>query len=429
MERDSIRWVVVLILGVLATFTMAACGADPTATPTATPVPSEPSTPTATPVPSEPSAPTATPVPGQPSTPAPTPTLAPGQTPLPPAPTPTAVPETGRDMEEYFRGKRISFWVGFSPGGGYDTFSRLISAHMPQYIPGNPSMVVRNKPGAGGLNGLVALTREEPDGYAIGYMHPRFVNQELISGDVRDFDLDMVKLIGAPSSLSRSAVSWVRADLATSLQEMIDSGRTYIFGGSSPGAVMWGPSTTIYERLGVPIRYVYGYGGSAESAAATDRGEVDMCWNPEVISYTLFPEWIEKRFCAPIFYLGIHPSEDASSDRVIRDMGWDYPPLLWDVIDVDPDLRSAAELGYKLFDSLSRTIVIPADTPDDITAALREAFRKTTEDDGFIAAANAAGLDVGYGDPIKLQESIDLARRLLEDPFLRDLAEATIAGD
>ena len=400
MQR-YVRRATVLAVAVAATLALAGCGTDPTATPT--------------------SAPTATPTP--------TATPRPGVTPTPPTPTPTATPIPARDLEAYFQDKRITFWVGFAPGGGYDTFARIIGKFMPQYIPGNPSIIVRNVAGAGGLNGLVALAKDDPDGFAIGYMHPRFVNQELISGDVEGFDLDMVTLVGAPSSLDRSAVQWVRADRATSLRQMIASGETYTFGGTAPGAIMWGPSTTMYAKLGVPIRYVYGYGGSAESAAATDRGEVDMCWNPEVNAYSVFPEWVEEKFCAPIFYQGIHPSEDPSTTRVITDMGWDWPPLLWDVIDVDPDLRSAAELGLQLFDALSRTVVLPAGTPDDITEAIREGFRLTTLDPNFVAAAETAGLSVGHGDPVKLQEAINTAQRLLENPELRALAEATLAGD
>ena len=162
-----------------------ACGGDeepaPAATSTPTPVPAA----TATPTPAEttePQEPTATPTP-----------LPPGVTPPPPTPTPTspppptATPIPGFDPEEHFKNKRISINVGFSPGGGYDTFGRVVAKFLPKHLPGNPRVLVRNLTGGGGERIFrPTLVDIEPEGYAAAVVHPRFFKRELVGIDVPD---------------------------------------------------------------------------------------------------------------------------------------------------------------------------------------------------------------------------------------------------
>jgi tripartite-type tricarboxylate transporter receptor subunit TctC len=393
----------VIFTAILIVSLAAACGSDPTATPI----------PTNTPIP------TPTPAAVAPGDPTPTP--------LPPTPTPAPAP--ARDLAEYFGGKTITFQVGFSPGGGYDTFSRIIGRIMSEYMPGNPRFVVRNLPGAGGLRGLRALTASDPDGYSIGYIHPRFVNPILIGETVDGFEIDDIILVGGPSSTERTNMQFVRKDKATTLQEMIDSGERYNFGSTEPGAVIGGLSNAVYEDMGLPLRVVYGYGGAAEAAAAVDRGELEICRSPEQYGFSLYPEWIEDSLCVPLFWYGRAPQEDPFIMDYLRLTGYEVPPHLFDIIpDWNPDRRRLLEIGEQLFNSLSRLVILPAGTPDDIVAAHREAFRKAVADPRFVESANALALEVGYGDPVAIQVAIDEARQLLSDPEILAFALKGLAG-
>jgi len=83
------------------------------------------------------------------------------------------------ELAQLFNSKPVTIIVGSSPGGGYDTFGRLVARHVGKYLPGNPSFIVRNVPGGGQLRGLRRAMKSEPDGLTLGILHPRFVQREL----------------------------------------------------------------------------------------------------------------------------------------------------------------------------------------------------------------------------------------------------------
>jgi hypothetical protein len=113
----------------------------------------------------------------------------------------------------------------------------------------------------------------------------------------------------------------------------------------------------------------------------------------------------------------------------LRLTGYEVPPHLFDIIpDWNPDRRRLLEIGEQLFNSLSRLVILPAGTPDDIVAAHREAFRKAVADPRFVESANALALEVGYGDPVAIQVAIDEARQLLSDPEILAFALKGLAG-
>ena len=154
-----------LVLGAAFLMVLTACGGED---PTPTPKPAAPAA----------AAPTATPVP-------PTPTPKPAEK---EAPAPTATPVPAFDAESYFKGKTVKIIVGFSPGGGYDTYARLIAATISEYIPGKPRVIVQNLPGGGGLRGLQTAMAAKPDGLTAVTMANRWPAREAAGEDVKGFD-------------------------------------------------------------------------------------------------------------------------------------------------------------------------------------------------------------------------------------------------
>ena len=176
-------------------------------------------------------------------------------------------------------------------------------------------------------------------------------------------------------------------------------------------------------------RMVYGYGGAAEAAAAVDRGELEICRSPEQYGFSLYPEWIEDSLCIPLFWHGRDPQEDPFIMEYLRLTGYEVPPHLFEVVpNWDPNRRRLLEIGEQLFNSLSRLVVLPAGTPDDIVAVHREAFREAVADSRFVEKANALALEVGYGDPVQIQTAIDEARELLSDPEILEFALKGLSG-
>lgn len=310
------------------------------------------------------------------------------------------------ELAQLFQSKPVTIIVGSAPGGGYDTFARLVAQHIGKYLPGKPSFIVNNVPGAGQLRGLRRAMRSEPDGLTIGLLHPRFVQRELAGIDVPDFDLKTVRVIGSPSAVSVQRLWCVRRSIATSWDEVKKLGRKLTNGSVGRGA-SFGIGPELVEALGGPITMVYGYGGTSEIMAAFDRGEldsVDRCTAENVPR--LFPGWIEDRTVAPIFWWENKPTQDW-----LEQLGDTEVPYLLDIIDATPEQKSAFEVAVQ-FNIFNRIFVAPPGTPDDVYAAWTRAFEQMIEDPAFRKGAEVAGLDVGLGTAAQFNKTLKAFQEL-----------------
>jgi hypothetical protein len=419
MNRAS-RVAAISILSIIMVLVLASCGSDPT--PTAAPK----AIPTATPVP----APTATTAPAAPAAPAPT------ATPVPP-PAPTATPSS-RDFEAYFTKKTITLNVGFSPGGGYDTFSRLVAKFIPKHIPGSPRTVVRNLPGGGGERMLVDFgSNAQPTGYELAIIHPRFFKRELVGDDVPEFDIATINILGTPSSSETGAASYmfksrldewgVTHDWAGVLDMIEKRGTPLTDGGTAPGD-SGAFASSFMQALGQPIKMVFGYGGSAEIASAFDRGELDTGGGSKIEALNLFPEWLDSQVLVPIFRYGAEPEDDPEfADYITNILGAEMPPHIFDLIETTQGQRDIFNLTETVNDVLSRVFALPPDTPQDVVEFWKVKFEAIVADEEFVAAAEMLGRPVQYGSPESMIEALDAGRKALEDPDLLALF-STIAG-
>lgn len=318
----------------------------------------------------------------------------------------TAFSQDSEALASYFGDKRITINVGFSPGGGYDVFSRLVARYAGKHLPGNPSFIVRNLPGGGGLRGLRATMRARPDGLSIGLLHPRFVQRELAGKDVPDFDLKTVMVLGSPSGLRVPRMWCARKDVATSWEEIMALGRPVTSGATAPGA-SFGLGPQFVEAVGGPIKMVYGYGGTSEIMAATDRGELDStdrCTEEHVPR--LFPEWIKKKILAPIFWWERKPSEEW-----IEQLGASMPPHILDIVDATEEQKTTLEVAIG-FAVMNRIFVMPPGVKESIYQAWKSAFEATTQDPEFRKAAAVAGLEVGLATADDFRKTIDSYEKL-----------------
>ncbi len=303
----------------------------------------------------------------------------------------SVLPIDARDLAKVFNSKPVKIIVGSAPGGGYDTFARMVARFSGKYLPGNPRFVVKNIPGGGQLRGLRAAMRSRPDGLTIGLLHPRFVQRELTGIDVPDFDLKTVRILGSPSANKVSRIWCARRSIATTWDEVKKVGRRLTNGDNAPGAAN-GLGPQFVSELGGPIKMVYGYDGTSEIMAAFDRGEldsIDRCTEEQVPR--LFPGWIKNKSIAPIFWWEREPSRDWMGQ-----IGGGKVPHLLDILKLNDDQRNAFEVANQ-FLFFSRIFITPPGVPDDMYNAWKKAFEATTRDPGFLKAAEAAGLEVGLG--------------------------------
>jgi len=318
----------------------------------------------------------------------------------------SVLPIDARDLAKVFNSKPIKIIVGSAPGGGYDTFARMVARFSGKYLPGNPRFVVKNIPGGGQLRGLRAAMRAKPDGLTLGLLHPRFVQRELTGIDVPDFDLRTVRVLGSPSANRVSRIWCTRRSIATTWDEVTKVGRRLTNGDSAPGA-SFGMGPQFVSEMGGPIKMVYGYGGTSEIMAAFDRGEtdsVDRCTAEHVPR--LFPRWVTEKIVAPIFWWEKEPSRDW-----LASIGAKKIPHILKVVDTNNDQRQALKLAVR-FNTFSRTFITQPGVPDDMYNAWKKAFEATTRDPGFIKAAAAAGFDVGLGTAEDFNQLVKSFERL-----------------
>jgi tripartite-type tricarboxylate transporter receptor subunit TctC len=374
-----------------------ACGSEAA---TATPTVPAAAAPTAT---SVPVAPTATPVPA-----------APTATPVPAAP--TQIPAPSFDAEAYFKDKTVQIVVPYSPGGGYDTFSRMLAVYVPRHMPGNPRFVVKNLVGGGGERGIQYTMRAAPDGFTMATLHPNFIARELAGVDIPEFSLESMVYLGALSGTGSMGSVWIRRDLAGSWDEVLTLGRPITIGSVSPGQSSE-QGAEFVEMLGGPVKIVYGYGGSSDVMAAMDRGETDATGrvSPRNVS-KLFPEWIEEKGLEPLFRWG----DPATQDQIdfLKSMGiqaeWSEIPHIYEITDASSGMQNAFQAAYDVI-SASRGYVLPPGTPEEIVSVWRQSIKKAAQDPDFIEHAGIAGYaesDWGYVAPEEVNALLGVAEKL-----------------
>lgn len=396
------RWIPIITVGSVLAMVLAACGGDDP-TPTPKPATESAAKPAATATPTAPAASAG---------PAPT------ATPLPP----TATPVPGFDPAAYFSGKTIRIIVGFSPGGGYDAYSRLVGQAVERLMPGNPRVIVSNLPGSGGLRGLQATMRSDPDGLTTHPMANRHPAAEAAGADLDDFDINTVNMVGTPSFSNNHQALCVRRDVATSWEEVLALGRPITTGTSSPGGDMIGGQFA--EALGAPVKVIFGYEGTSEVQAAIDRGELDATTRCDVqFIDPLFPEWFEQKKLVPLFYWR-DPITQTFLDRMGTGMKSEDVPHVFDVVDSTPEQQTALLLAQNL-EAMTRMFVLSPGTPPEIVATWRDVLKQITADAEFLEKAAIAERPVRYGDPQILLDNVDKAKEFT--PEARDLF-ATLYG-
>ena len=367
---------------------------------------------------------------GQAASPTPEPTAtatpstgaAPEQAP-PAEATPTPTPEPSFDAEAYFRGQTITLLVGFTPGGGYDTFARLVAQVAANHFPGQPRLVVRNIPGSGGELIFRSIEEAPADGLTTGTVHPRFIKRELLGIDVPAFDLEQNRIVGGPSASTETAAYYTKRDFATSWDDVLAKGRPITDGATAPGDT-GGLGSTFIELLGGPVRMVYGYGGTAEIAAAFDRGELDGTSRGNYTTAPrLYPEWVEQQLIYPIYRWGADPEDDQTFvDYVTNDLNAEVPPHIFDLVDPMEGERAVFDVTQNVNNFMERMYILHPDTPDEVYQTWVEVFRATVEDPAFVEGAAVQGLVAGYAAPDDLVVQFTQGRdAIADDPSLQDL--------
>lgn len=303
--------------------------------------------------------------------------------------------------EEFYKGKTIRIMVGFSPGGGFDTYSRAIARHIPKHIPGKPTIIVINRPGAGSLiTANYLYNKSKPDGLTIGNFIGHLVLSQVLNRPGIKFDARKFRWIGLPIA-EHGACALTKASGITSLEKWQNAKTPVKLGASGIGNVDYNSAKILKDILGLPIQIISGFRGSAITRLAAEGGEIaGSCWQWEAIK----PTWkaaLDKGKVGIVLQFGSKPHPDLPNVPLAASLAkTDEARLLMKTAIDDPNLIT---ISYAL----------PPGTPEDRVRILRSAFMATMNDPEFVADAKRTRLDL---DPITGEEM----EKIVESNFKLD---------
>ncbi len=297
------------------------------------------------------------------------------------------------EIAEFYRGKSITMIVASGTGGGYDAYARVLARHLRKHVPGEPSIVVQNMPGAAGIVAMNHMyNRADRDGSVMAASASITPFSGLLRVDVSKYDSRQFGWIGSMGRQISICVAWHTSSLQT-VKDVLDKPMR-VSGTGAAGYRIILPkiiNATAKAKL-VPIA---GY-SSAESLLAVERGEVDgACPTYDTLAVTK-PHWVEQKLVRTLFHFALEKVPELEG-----------VPSILDYV-VDPTDRAALELILAQ-QTTGRPILVPPGVPAARLRALRSAFAATMKDVELIAEAKRSGLLIDLVEADAMEALIDNA--------------------
>ena len=302
-------------------------------------------------------------------------------------------------VADFYRGRNVSMVIGYSVGGGYDTYARVLARHLGRHIPGNPTLIPQNMEGAGSLRAANYLFNAAPkDGSVIGMFSRGMAMEPLIGTSHTQFESRKFSWLGSGTNEVSTCVTWHDSPVKT----WADALKTpFTVGGEGSGSDPDIFATVVHNVFGVKLRLVSGYPGSAEVALAIERREVDgRCgWSYSSLMQQR-PEWVPKKLVNILVQLALAKSPE------LPDV-----PLITDFATTDRE-RQILRLVFSR-QAMARPFTAPPGIPAERKQALRAAFDATMQDPEFLAEAKQRRLEV---NPVSGAEIDKLIEELYATP-------------
>jgi tripartite-type tricarboxylate transporter receptor subunit TctC len=307
-----------------------------------------------------------------------------------------AVPARADAVADFYAGKELTILVGYGVGGGYDTTTRLFAQHLSKHIPGKPTIVVQNMPGAGSMKVAIHTYNVAPkDGSVLGVFASSTALEPLFGNKAATYDPRKYEWIGSLHRDIASCGVWKGAGQGIkSLPDLIDAKRTVTFGSTSPTAITGQHPQFLKNMFNANVRVVYGYKGTKDVSLAMMRGEVDG-------SCGMFESSVRSAFDQHI---------KAGELKIVVQFGRDRTvPYFTDATQMYKLLKTEEQkqVSDVIFrqTELARPLAAPPGTPKDRVAALRKAMLDTLNDPAMIADAKRLTIDY---DPVTGEETTQM---------------------
>jgi tripartite-type tricarboxylate transporter receptor subunit TctC len=278
-----------------------------------------------------------------------------------------------------FAAKSVAMIIGFGPGGGYDLWGRTVGRHIGRHLPGAPTVIPQNMPGAGSYAAASYIFNIAPkDGSVLGIIARDAALGPLSGATGARFDPTRLSWIGTPTKETNVCVAYHTSQVKSVL-DLYD--KQLIVGDTGPGTGTRSYPKALNELLGMKFKLVGGFPASSDVFLAMERGEVEgICESLDSIKIRR-PDWIPTRRISILFQGGAEPNPELDGVPFVLDLA------------LTGEQRQALEFLYA-GQGIGRPFVAPPDLPPDRLKMLRDAFKATMTDPAFVAEAQKSKLDL-----------------------------------
>jgi tripartite-type tricarboxylate transporter receptor subunit TctC len=296
-------------------------------------------------------------------------------------------------VEEFYKNRQLTMIVGYTPSGSYDTYARVISRHLGKHVPGNPTVIVQNMPGASSMTASNHIYNVAPqDGTVMGIMSTVNPFAPLLGIDTAKFDPLKINWLGSPTS--ETAVVAVRGD--TPVNSFEDAKKTEVLLGSTgPNGTSSYYARVFNEIFKTKFKLVYGYPGMTETFIAMERGEVQghasPFWNSLKSGKS---DWLKDGKLKILLQYGARRNAELPNVPFAADL-----PMSADDRQLFNAVMAPLSMGFPF--------LMGPGVPPDRLAALQTGYAATFKDPEFLADAKKLNVDV---DPISPEDLVKTLR-------------------
>jgi tripartite-type tricarboxylate transporter receptor subunit TctC len=302
--------------------------------------------------------------------------------------------QTASSQEQFYSGKNIRIIVGFSAGGGYDTYARVLSRHLGKHIPGNPTVAVENMPGAGSLISANHVYKvAAPDGLTIGHFIGGLFLQQLLGRSGIEFDARRFEYIGVPAQ-DEFMIGLSKASGVTSAEQWLRSKTPVKLGGVASGSGTDDLPNVLKATIGLPIQLVSGYKGTADIRLAFNSGEVHGLSNSWQSFRATWRKELQSGELVIVLQETLTPHPEL--DRV---------PVALNFAKTE-DAKRLIRAVIQVHGATVRPFAVPPGTPKERVQLLRRGFADALTDPELLTEAKKANLEINPLTGAELEQRV-----------------------
>lgn len=297
------------------------------------------------------------------------------------------------DPTKTLAGKSIRIIVGYSPGGGFDTLTRVIARHLPKHLPGAPNIIVSNMTGAGGAVAFnYVYSRGTPDGLTWVSSDGALVLSKILGLPGPDFDVEKFPWVGVGQTDHQACMVMTRTGITTT-EQFLRSPTPMRLASTVPGDSPHIRPVIAAEAVGANFKIIQGYPGTADMRLAMQSGDADAaCWGWESMKVTA-ADMMQRKEAIPILQIGLERHPDLPNVPNILDLPMSN--------DAKTMLRLVAAPG-----AIAKLFALSPGTPQSVLNVLRKGFANALKDRELLADAEKSKMKISYVSPEQVAKLI-----------------------